>query len=40
MDIVKSMGKPCKADATTIVMSVNDCSKQDITKRFKELQID
>jgi hypothetical protein len=39
-DIVKSTGKPCKADATTIVMSVNDRSERDITKRFEELQID
>ena len=39
-DIVKSSGKPCKADATTIVISVNDRSEPDITKRFEELQID
>jgi hypothetical protein len=39
-DIAKSTGKPCKADATTIVMSVNDRSERDITKRFDELQVD
>ena len=40
-DIVKSSsGKPCKADATTIVISVNDRTEPDITKRFEELQID
>ncbi|KAK3934333.1 hypothetical protein QBC46DRAFT_83014 [Diplogelasinospora grovesii] len=39
-DIVKSTGKPCKADATTVVISVNDRSERDITKRFKELKID
>jgi hypothetical protein len=38
-DIVKSSGKPCN-DATTIVISVNDRSEPDITKRFEELQID
>jgi len=38
-DIVKLLRKPCKANATTIVISVNDRSKQDITKRFEELQI-
>jgi hypothetical protein len=32
--------KPCKADATTIVMSVTDRSERDITKRFDELVID
>jgi hypothetical protein len=35
-DIVKSSGKPCKADATTIVISVNDRSERDITKRFED----
>jgi hypothetical protein len=39
-DIVKSLGKPCKADATTIVISVNDRSERDMTKCFEELQID
>ena len=39
-DIIKSRGKPYKADAATIVISVNDRSERDITKRFKELQID
>lgn len=39
-DIVKSTGKPCKADATTITISINDRSERDITKRFDELQID
>jgi hypothetical protein len=39
-DIVKSTGKPCKPDATTIILSVNDRSERDITKHFKELQID
>jgi hypothetical protein len=38
--IVKSLEKPCEANATTIVISVNDRSKWDITKRFEELQID
>lgn len=32
--------KPCKADATTITMSVTDRSERDITKRFDELMID
>ncbi|KAH8797811.1 hypothetical protein F5884DRAFT_626659, partial [Xylogone sp. PMI_703] len=39
-DIVKSTGKLCKPDATTVVLSVNDRSERDITKRFEELQID
>jgi hypothetical protein len=39
-DIVKSAGKPCEADATTIVLSVNEGSERDITKRFEKLQID
>jgi hypothetical protein len=39
-DIVKSTGKSCKADATTIAISVNDCSEHDITKRFEKLEID
>ncbi|KAK4242965.1 hypothetical protein C7999DRAFT_18599, partial [Corynascus novoguineensis] len=38
-DIVRSTGKSYKADATTIVISVNDRSERDITKHFKELQI-
>ncbi|CEF85343.1 unnamed protein product [Fusarium graminearum] len=32
--------EPCKADATTITMSVTDRSERDITKRFDELMID
>jgi hypothetical protein len=39
-DIVKSMGKSCEADATTITISVNDRSEHDITKRFEKLEID
>ena len=39
-DIVKSTGKPCEADATTIAISVNDRSEHDITKRFEKLEID
>ncbi|KAK4097376.1 hypothetical protein N658DRAFT_291647 [Parathielavia hyrcaniae] len=39
-DIVQSTGKSYKADATTIAISVNDRSERDITKHFKELQID
>lgn len=39
-DIVTSTGKPCEAEATTIVISVNDRSEHDITKRFDKLQID
>ena len=39
-DIVKSIGKPCEPDATTIVISVNDRSEHDITKHFEQLQID
>jgi hypothetical protein len=36
-DIVNSTGKPCTAHATTIVLSVNDRSERDKTKRFNEL---
>jgi len=39
-DIVKSTGKSCEADATTIAISVNDRSEYDITKRFERLEID
>jgi hypothetical protein len=39
-DIVKSTGKPCEADATTIIIFVNDRLEHDITKRFKQLEID
>ncbi len=39
-DIAKPTGKLCKADATTIVLSVNDRTERDITKRFEELHID
>jgi hypothetical protein len=39
-NIVQSTGKPCEADATTIVISVNDRSEHDITKRFEKLDID
>jgi len=39
-DIVNSRGNPCIAEVTTIVLSVNDRSEQDITKYFKELEID
>ena len=39
-DIVKSTGKSCEADATTIAISVNDHSEYDITKRFEKLEID
>ena len=39
-DIVHSTGKSYKADATTIAISVNDRSERDITKHFKEVQID
>ena len=38
--IVKSTGKSCRADATTITICVKDRSESDITKRFDELQID
>ncbi|KAH7112603.1 hypothetical protein B0J13DRAFT_461201, partial [Dactylonectria estremocensis] len=37
-EIAKS--KPCKPGSTTVVMSVNDRSEPNITKRFKELGID
>lgn len=36
-EIIKSSGKPYKANITTIVISVNDRSERDITKRFEEL---
>jgi hypothetical protein len=39
-DIVKSTGKSCEADATTIAIYVNDRSEHDITKRFAKLDID
>jgi hypothetical protein len=39
-DIVKSTGKSCEADATTIAISVNDRSEHDSTKRFIKLEID
>jgi hypothetical protein len=39
-DIVKSTSKSCEANATTIAISVNDCSEYDITKRFEKLEID
>ena len=39
-DISNSTSKPYKADATTVIISVNDRSERDITKRFDELQID
>jgi hypothetical protein len=39
-DIVKSTGKSCEADATTIAISVNDRSEHDITKRFAKLDSD
>ncbi len=39
-DIVKSTGKSCEADATTIAICVNDRSEHDITKRFTKLDID
>lgn len=39
-DIVNSRANPCAADATTIVLSVGGRSGQDITKYFKELEID
>ncbi len=39
-EIAQSTGKPYKVEATTIVVSVNDRSERDITKRFEGLQID
>lgn len=39
-DIVKSTGKSCEADATTIAISVNDRAEHDSTKRFIKLEID
>ncbi|OAL42640.1 hypothetical protein IQ07DRAFT_463994, partial [Pyrenochaeta sp. DS3sAY3a] len=39
-EIVSSRGKPCKPEATTIVISVNDRSERDTTKRYKELEVD
>ncbi|KAM0267961.1 hypothetical protein ACHAQH_010065 [Verticillium albo-atrum] len=39
-DIAKTTTKPSKPDATTITISVNDRSEPNITKSFKELQID
>jgi hypothetical protein len=39
-DIVKSTGKSCEANAITIAICVNDCSKHDITKHFTKLDID
>jgi hypothetical protein len=38
-DIVKSTGKSCKTDTTTIAISINDRSEYDITKRFEKLEI-
>ncbi|KAH6879780.1 hypothetical protein B0T10DRAFT_519851 [Thelonectria olida] len=38
-EIAKTLSKPCKADSTTVVMSGNGRSETDITKTFKELQI-
>lgn len=37
--IILSFARDNKADATTIAISVNDRSERDITKHFKELQI-
>jgi hypothetical protein len=34
------MSKSCKADATTIAISVNDRLEYNITKRFEKLEID
>jgi len=39
-NIVRLKGKPYSADLITIIISVSDCSKRDIIKYFKELQID
>jgi hypothetical protein len=39
-DIIKSTGKSCKADATTITISINNRSEYDTTKRFEKLEID
>ncbi|KAK3364236.1 hypothetical protein B0T25DRAFT_432750, partial [Lasiosphaeria hispida] len=39
-DIIQSTSKSYRANATTIAISINNHSKRDITKHFKELQID
>ena len=39
-DIVQSKGKPYISESTTITISVNDRSERDITKHFKELEVD
>lgn len=40
VDIIKPMGKSCKADAITIVISVNDRLEYDIIKCLEKLDID
>ncbi|KAK4071308.1 hypothetical protein Purlil1_13462 [Purpureocillium lilacinum] len=39
-DIAKKTAKPSMPDTTTIIMSVNDRGESDITKSYKELQVD
>jgi argonaute-like protein implicated in RNA metabolism and viral defense len=39
-EIVKLRDKPCKTEAITIVVSVNDRAEYDIIKRFQKLEID
>jgi hypothetical protein len=39
-DVVKSTGKSCEANATTIAISVNERSEHDTIKRFEKLEID
>jgi hypothetical protein len=39
INIVKSTGKSCEANATVIAISVNNYSEYNITKRFEKLEI-
>lgn len=39
-DVVKSTGKSCEGNATTIAISVNERSEHDTIKRFEKLEID
>jgi hypothetical protein len=39
IDIARSTGKTYEPDATTVVLSANDRSEHDTTKRFERLDI-